>query len=311
MLCLTRLPLIDISDKLVVLGFCLLVSLVQHVLFTFFVYLSLLGDIVLRKHVPIPFIINFEAFLNEPKDLLFAVEFALLALGDTHTTKERFVICNFLPKEFNLLELTLCKILLTRALAQGRHGESASNRVICKLPPLSGFSCSTGVSGRAVLDNFLSLVFIPLPDALGEFVSFSQILLAFTRASLGFVLWELFVRIIGGRRSIFFFVAFPALSRLLLLVTLPLSRIRFPFPGMSLSITPVSPRTFRVVLVQFRDTARSRVIVDDERKLLLAQRLGIFLCSLASGIVGMRLLVPAGGLPVDFAYERMSSGGIW
>ena len=84
-----------------------------------------------------------------------------------------------------------------------------------------------------VLDEFFGVVFITPPNALGELVSLSQILLALVFAPFGFTFREL-LRLVRSYRSICFLVGrrFRALSS----SSLPLPCIRFSFPGMSLSI---------------------------------------------------------------------------
>jgi hypothetical protein len=143
MFSLTGLPLIDISDELVVLGLRFLVPLVQHTLFPLLVYLALLGEVVLRLNIPIPLVVNTEALLNKLEDFFLVIKLALLALGDAHATEESFVIRDFFSKELYLLELTLCKILLAGALAQGGHGKGARDGVVCELSPHCGFRRGT------------------------------------------------------------------------------------------------------------------------------------------------------------------------
>jgi len=95
-----------------------------------------------------------------------------------------------------------------------------------------------------ILDDFFGLVFITPPNALRELVPFSQILLAFALAPFGFVFRELLGHLVRSCRSIGFLVRFPAFPRLILLVALPLPRVCFSSPGMSLSIAFVPSRAF-------------------------------------------------------------------
>jgi hypothetical protein len=132
MFSLTGLPLIDINDKLVVLG---LRFLVWHRLFPLLDYLALLGEIVLRLYIPIPLVVNTEALLEELEDFLLVIELALLALGNAYATEECFVIRDFFSKELYLLELTLREMLLTGTLVQGGHSKGARDRIICELSP--------------------------------------------------------------------------------------------------------------------------------------------------------------------------------
>src|SRR5258708_6292445 len=90
-----------------------------------------------------------------------------------------------------------------------------------------------------IFDNFLGLVFIALPNAFGKLVSFSQVLLAFTFAPLGFVFQELLFNLVGSCRSISFLVRFPTFPCLFLFITFPFPRVCFSSPGMSLSIVLV------------------------------------------------------------------------
>jgi hypothetical protein len=94
-----------------------------------------------------------------------------------------------------------------------------------------------------ILDKFLVLS-LSRPNALGELVSFSQILLAFAFAPFVFDFRGLLCHLVRSCRSIGFLVRFPVLSRLILLVALPLPRVCFSSPGMSLSIVFVPRRAF-------------------------------------------------------------------
>jgi hypothetical protein len=135
MFSLTGLPLIEISDELVVLGLRFLVPLVKHTHFPLLVYLALLGEVVLRLYIPILLLVYTEALLDELEDFLLVIELALLALGNAYATEECFVIRNFFSKELYLLELTLRETLLTGTLAQGAHSKGAHDRIICELSP--------------------------------------------------------------------------------------------------------------------------------------------------------------------------------
>jgi hypothetical protein len=60
-----------------------------------------------------------------------------------------------------------------------------------------------------IFDDFFGLVVITPPNALGELVSFSQILLAHAFAQFGFVFRELLGHLVRSCRSIDFLVTLP------------------------------------------------------------------------------------------------------
>lgn len=96
--CLCSLPLIDIRCELVILWLGLFIPLIEHILLFLPVDFTLFRDVVLWELVPIDFIINFETFLDESQELLFAVQIGSLSFRDLHTREESLVIRDFLPE---------------------------------------------------------------------------------------------------------------------------------------------------------------------------------------------------------------------
>ena len=93
-------------------------------------------------YIPIPLVVNPEVLLDELENFFLVIELALLALGDAHAMEECFIIRDFFSTVFYLMELALCEILLTGALARGGHSKGARNRVTasCRRRPASAMA---------------------------------------------------------------------------------------------------------------------------------------------------------------------------